>query len=163
MANDESNVYLMTDEDVFNEQKRMNNLDQKELNTLIKGYCKCISNLINLGMQHANDFDEEVDFTRAREIINLLPIEEKFIRTKGKIWEMRNYIMTKDEKYFLNRDYSKHIRKDKNKVIIESLIAFAKEKYPQLNNEQKKSYWKLANQLLHYVCMFKKMMHEYVE
>ena len=156
----EPEVKPMTDDDVNNVRKRLALLDEKELNYIIDTYSQVIKGVLTLAMKNTNDEDEIVELERLKRIINLAPKDELFIRSKDKVWAARKRIINRDIKWFLNRDYSKLIKRDSKQVMIETLINIAKNSYVKLDPEEQEMYWQKGFKVLQIVAQYKKISGE---
>lgn len=153
-------VKPMTDEDVNNIRKRLSMLDEKELNYIIDTYSQIIKGVLTLAMKNTKDEDEIVELERLKRIINLAPKDELFIRSKDKVWAARKRVINRDINWFLNRDYSKLIKRDSKQVMIETLINIAKNSYLKLDSDEQEIYWQKGFKLLQIVAQYKKISGE---
>ena len=160
IVNKESDVSPMTDEDVNNVRKRLALLDEKEMNYIIDTYSQIIKGVLTLTMKNTKDEDEIVELERLKRIINLAPKDELFIRSKDKVWAARKRVIDRDINWFLNRDYSKLIKRDSKQVMIETLINIAKNSYLKLDTEEQEMYWQKGFKVLQIVAQYKKISGE---
>jgi hypothetical protein len=156
----EPEVIPMTDADVNNVRKRLALLDEKELNYIIDTYSQIIKGVLTLAMKNTKDEDEIVELERLKRIINLAPKDELFIRSKDKVWAARKRVINRDINWFLNRDYSKLIKRDSKQVMIETLINIAKNSYLKLDPEEQEMYWQKGFKVLQIVAQYKKISGE---
>lgn len=151
----------LTDDDVAEMQKRISQANPDVINDIYRRYSDCLNGLISLAREQTTDETEIVELERLKRIINLAPIDERFIRSKDKIWNVREHIINKDSKFFMERDYSANIKKDHNQTFIETIIEITKDKFTTLSDKEKDFYWKKAATLLNCVVRFKKELGEY--
>ena len=106
---------------------------------------------------------EIVELERIKRLINFTPKDEKFIRSKGKVWAVRDHILNKDAKYFLEKDYSTIIKKDHNQAMLETLVELIKEKFENMNDKEQNFYWQKAALLLNCVVRYKRLIGDFDE
>ncbi len=153
----------LTDDDVVKIMGKLSHLSAKDLNEICDGYTNHIKNLINLGKRKLNpktDEDELAEIAHLMRLLNMLPKEEIFIRSKDKIWFARKHILQKNIDWFLNRDYSKNIKKDGKQRMIETLIRIIRGQWVSLSEEEKEIYWDKGLEILGLVARFKKLANE---
>jgi hypothetical protein len=160
IVNNEPDVSPMTDADVNNVRKRLTLLDEKEMNYIIDTYSQIIKGVLTLAMKNTKDEDEIVELERLKRIINLAPKDELFIRSKDKVWAARKRVIDRDINWFLNRDYSKLIKRDSKQVMIETLINIAKNSYLKLDADEQEMYWQKGFKVLQIVAQYKKISGE---
>jgi hypothetical protein len=156
----EPEVTPMSDADVNNIRKRLAMLDEKELNYIIDTYSQVIKGVLTIAMKNTKDEDEIVELERLKRLINLAPKDELFIRSKDKVWAARKRVINRDINWFLNRDYSKLIKRDSKQVMIETLINIAKNSYLKLDSAEQEIYWQKGFKLLQIVAQYKKISGE---
>lgn len=164
----------LTDSDVDNEMKRIGSLPvskQNQVAKIIQGYSNTISAVINMSKTKVDtdlktstnrtdieDLEEiVVNLEQLTRILNLCPLEEKFIRTKDKVFAARQYILNKDADHFLNKDYSAIVKKDHNQAFIERMMEIVQESYRRFTPEELERYWIKAAELLRYVALYRKI------
>jgi hypothetical protein len=153
----------LTDEDIARIVRKLNQLDDKQIKEIHKIYDKfsqSINGLITTVRTYITEEDEIVEIDRLKRIVGFLSADERFLRCSEKIWSVRNYIINKDLKYFLDTDVSYAIKKDSKQRMIETLIEIVKDKFPTLSKEQQDIYWNKCVILLHCVAQFKKLTGE---
>ena len=153
----------MTDDDVMKVMSKLGHLSSKDLNEICDGYTNKIKYLITLGkrkLSSKTDEDELIEIDRLMRLINMLPKDEIFIRSKDKIWFARNHIMQKNIDWFLKRDYSKNIKKDHKQRMIETLIRLIRNQWSSLSEDEKEVYWDTGLEILGLVAKFKKLAKE---
>ena len=95
---------------------------------------------------------DNIDYIWGIKIINTIKNENpSFIieRCLEKLWDNKNYIMDRNEKFFLeNNIESKYIKDDERKEWLTGLIEFIKNKLNKLNTETKDFLWDKFNILL---------------
>lgn len=89
----------------------------------------------------------------ARDIDHLLIIT----RCKDKIWLYREHILSENEDFFEKNQYSQFIKDDENKPFMNSLISLIKSKFKELSTPEKKTIWRLIQDLLASVGKYKKI------
>lgn len=149
----------LSDEDVQILMRKISKIDPKVLNPIFSNFSNVLNSIVAIALEQAKndeDSDDILALEQARRIINICPAEEKFLRIKDKIWNVRNHIINKDAKFFLDRDYSGMIKKDSNKAFIESLMEIVKGNFSDIPKEAQNMYWKKAQKMLRIVCEFKK-------
>lgn len=152
----------LTDADVEIILKRLSKLSSKDVNKIFDDYVNLIKTLIST-VRKTLDFDDEdqiVELDRMIRIINLAPNDEIFIRSKDKIWFARSHIENKNEDWFINRDYSAHIKKDQKQVMIETLISIIQTGFSEMSPREKEVYWGKAQQMLDIVKRYKMLTGE---
>ncbi len=158
---DEPNKSFTTDEDIDRLRAQLSRVNPDELNKIYNGFSNALGMIITLGIQnikkYKGDNDEIANLERVRRIVNLAPNDEKLLRSKEKVWEVRKYIIEKDAEYFLKKDYSKYIRNDWKKEFITEVLLTVRNYYAVSNKEEQELYWKHANSLLYWVSYFKKV------
>jgi hypothetical protein len=163
MKNEDERVKPMTDEEVLEQTRRIAKADPKEINNIYQTQVNIIKSILAMAEKQATEENELIELGRLKRLISLTPIDEIFIRTKDKIWAVREHILNKNADYFLKKDYSAMIKKDHNQAFMETLIEIIKDKFSTLNKEEQLFYWKKAAILLSCVIRFKKAIGEYDE
>lgn len=152
------NVKALSEDDIVNEMKLITMLPEKFTNDIFNTYSQNINSVLALVLKQCTDDEDAVEIEQLRRVLMMCPLEEKFIRSKDKIWAVRKYIVKKDARYFLNKDYSKIIKRDGNQAFIEALMEIVKSKFNELNDVDQNMYWNKAAFLLNCVAQFKKEM-----
>lgn len=155
------NVKPMSEDDYANLQKKLATVNPSELNTIYNDYGGKINKLIMLAMKQTKDESEIVELESLKRIVNLAPADERFLRSKDKIWAARTFIIEKNEKYFMEKNYGKLIKKDRNQAMLETIMSIAKNGFKSLKPEEKEMYWTIGYELLHTVAKFKKLVGEH--
>lgn len=153
--------FKMTDDDVLIERKKIASLDQKELNLIFTGYAQCINSILVMTIKQTKDEEELVELERLKRLINFISVDERFIRTKDKLWASKDFILAKDEKFFLSYEYNDMIASDEKKEFIEGLIDSLRDRYINMTTDEKELYWSKAKKLIIYIAKFKKLANEY--
>jgi hypothetical protein len=156
--------YNLTDDDVLRIQKNLDAVNPKELNEIYNTYKQTISSMLTIAKEQAkekNDEDDIITIEQICRLIGFLPVDEIFIRSKEKIWHHKDKILNKDADYFIKKNYSAMIKKDKNQSFLESLISIIKGKFLELTSEEQNIYWNKAAKLLNCVIRFKKLTGDY--
>lgn len=153
----------LSDNDVDKMMKRIANCNSSRLTNIFIEYSDTLTGIISLALAQAKasgDEDDIVEIERARRVIGFCPLEEKLLRTKDKIWNVREHIINKNTSFFLDRDYSGMIKKDGNKAFIEALMEIVKNNFTALNEKEQNQYWKKAKKLLRLVAEFKRELKD---
>lgn len=151
-------VVPLTEEEVELQKKKLLEADPKVLNDIYNTCSQVFNSILVMVIKQTDDEEEIVEVERLKRIINLAPIEERFIRTKDKIWAAREHILNKNAKWFLDRDYKNLIKKDHNQVFVETIVGLVRDRYNSLSAEDKEKYWEKALLLLRNVARFKKLI-----
>ena len=140
----------------------LNDSQIKQLNDIYKQFDNCISSLLSMASKTVTNETELVELERVKRILKIPGDDEKFIRSKDKLWAVRNQIINKDENYFLNKDYTTIIKKDSKQAMIECVLNIIKYKFINMNPSEKAVYWTKAGEMLKYVIKYKQLMGEVV-
>jgi len=159
MSNDLA-IKPLSEAEVEEQKKKLLSADPKVLTDIYNTCSQVINSLLVIILKQTDDEEEIVEVERLKRVINLAPVEERFIRTKDKIWAAREHILNKNADWFLNRDYKNLIKKDHNQVLIETIVSLVKDRYNSLNEEDREKYWEKAILLLRNVARFKKLIGE---
>lgn len=153
----------LSEEDVNEVRARLAKLNASQIKDICDNYVNTIMELI-MKVESIVDKNEDeaeyVELDRVRRIVRFVDTDECFIRSKDKIWEAREHILNKDADWFLNRDYSKLIKKDQKTTMIETLISIVKGKYRGLSEQEKTIFWNYGLRLLKIVASYKKLTGE---
>lgn len=103
------------------------------------------------------------DIKTAKDLISLIVSEcepEILQRSTPKIWEYRNYIVKKDEKFFLEtKDYEKFIVQGSSYANFQHKIAAQiKTQFPKLSTSDKNKMWVINNHLLQIVIQYRRFL-----
>lgn len=153
----------ITDEDVAAVNRRLAKLDIKVMNEIFNTYIQQVKSLVNTAVKMLDpeeDEDQLVELERVKRLVNFLPADECFIRSKDKIWWARKQILRKNAGWFLNRDYSNNIKKDHKQAMIETIIRAVQEKFPKMTTEEQDLFWTKGIQMLQVVAKYKKVSGE---
>ncbi len=154
----------LTDADVDVERKIMYLVDQTKLDEIFTGYNNIISSVFTKAIKQVSDDEEEaVIIDSLRRMIRLLPTDEKFIRTKDKVYAASEFILERNEEFFLKEDISYAIKKDKNQFMMEGLISIIRTKWPEMTDKEKDFYWGKMLLLLNCVNTYNLMTEKYRE
>ena len=158
---DQLDTVKALDENSYNAlQKRLATVDPTKLNKIYSDYGGHINKLIMLCLRQTKDEYELVELDCIKRIVNLAPADERFLRSKDKVWAVRQHIQDKNEKYFMTKDYSHLIKKDRNQSMLETIMAIAKNGFAKLSAAEKDKYWKIGNDLVSLIEAFKKLTNE---
>jgi hypothetical protein len=150
----------LTEEEVDAARKRLASLDAKDLNNILDTYTQVLKGLITMVLKATKDEEDIAEVDHLKRLIGMVPKDELFLRSKDKIWDARERILNKDAAWFINRDYSKLIKKDSKQTMIETLVNIAKRYYTKLDDDEQDLYWQKAIKLLQIVAQFKKLVRE---
>ena len=160
-SNNQLGFKPLSEADVANAMKKLASADPKELNDIFNKYAQALNGVLVMAQKQAVDETEIIEVERIKRIVNFVPVEERFIRTKDKIWAVREHIINKNAKYFMEKDYSAAIKKDGNQAMIETLVDLVKEKFATITEQEKDFYWKKGAMMLNCIVRFKKLVGEY--
>jgi HSP90 family molecular chaperone len=144
-------------DDVLRIRKEIATLNQDKLHTIINTYCSHINSVITMVKEQLTDETEIAEMERLKRIIGFCPKEELFIRTKEKVWNVRDHIINKDMEFFYNRDYSSMVKKDENQSFIEALMNIVKYNFKQLTPKEQDRYWNRGIMMLKNIVEFEKL------
>lgn len=150
----------LNEEEVEAQKKRLLEADPKILTDIFNVHSQVSNSILVMVLKQTEDEDEIVEIERLKRIFNLAPIEERFIRSKDKVWGAREHILNKNAKWFIDRDYKNLIKKDHNQVFIETIVSLVKDRYMSLSTEDQERYWEKALIILRNVARFKKLIGE---
>jgi hypothetical protein len=153
-------IRALSEDDVRNEMKLIANLPEKFTNDIFVSYAQCINSILALVLKQCKDDEDVVEVEQLRRVLHICPLEDKFIRTKEKIWAVRHHIINKNAAYFLEKDYSNYIKRDGNQAFIESMLEIIKSRYNELSIVNQDMYWIKAAKLLNTVARFRKATSE---
>ena len=150
----------LSEQDIEDIKRRLANVDPDKINEIYTKCSQLINRLITMVMKQSLDEDEIVEIEHLKRVINLAPLEEIFIRSKDKIWNVREHIMNKNADYFIKKDYRTQIKKDHNQVFIETIVNNIKQRFAVLPADDQAKYWQIATELLRNVAVYKKLVGE---
>ncbi len=155
----------LSEGDILDMKKKLQSLDQKELDTYYVTFVKHVHNIFNTIIKHTKKEHEDdlVEIERLKRILKFIPDDEIFLRSKDKIWAVRVVILNSDANWFLEQDFSTMVKKDENHDLINSLINLIKIKFIKLEQDEKDIYWNFLRQLVLVIANFKKLTGEYVK
>jgi len=155
----------LSEEDVDKLRERLlklSNGDFKKVEDICVKYKQLITGLISTARKQTKEEDEIVEIERLKRLLGLCSCDELFYRSKDKIWAVRNKLINKDLDWFINRDYSKLIKKDSKATLIETLVDIIKDKLKGMSVEERDIYWNKGLEMLLLVGQFKKITGESV-
>jgi hypothetical protein len=150
----------LSEADIEAQKKRLAEADPKELNEIFNTCSQVINSILVMVLKQTKDEEDIVEVERLKRVINLAPLDERFLRSKDKIWAAREHILNKNADWFLKRDYKGLIKKDHNQVLIETIVSLVKERYDSMSTEDREKYWQKAIMLLRNVGRYKKLIGE---
>jgi CII-binding regulator of phage lambda lysogenization HflD len=151
----------LDDDDVNNMLRMTANANPDVINEIYRTYANTLNTILTMVQKQATEEEELVEVDRVKRIINMLPIEERFMRTKDKVWAVQDHIFNKNIKYFLDKDYSHIIKRDSKQVMIETLVELVKNRAIDLQPNEMDFYWNKAVILLNCIGRFKKAIGDY--
>ena len=160
----------LTQSDVNEERKKLLLMPAKQMNRLVDDFSNCLTRILTAAekrlkqMEKDNpdeDYSEDIVLvTQIRGLMAFCPNEELFVRTKGKVWKVKDHILKRNVNYFRDRDYNKLIKKDSNEAFIYQIIDLIKDQVDVLTSDELEYYWKQVAQMLQCVAIFKKTVKE---
>lgn len=153
----------LSEEDVDKLRERLlklSNADFKKVEDICNRYKQLINGIISTARKQTKEEDEIVEIERLKRLLGLCACDEIFYRSKDKIWSVRNKLINKDLDWFVNRDYSKLIKKDSKATLIETLVDIIKDKIKGMLPEERDIYWNKGLEMLLLVGQFKKIIGE---
>lgn len=159
--NTEEKIIPLTDDDCNRLMQKIIKADATEMNDIFRTYSNTITAILTMVIKNAQDDEDIVEIERIKRIINFAPIEEKFIRSKDKIWAVRHHILNKNLQYFMEKDYSAVIKRDHNQAMLEAIVEIIKNGIAKLSQDDLDFYWKKAALMLKCAARFKKAVGEY--
>lgn len=149
-------VKLLTDDDVLAEIRDfMSNMETAKLTPILRGFQNAVQSLISFAAEIVGDDEESAaDLDRTRRLISFCPPEEMFIRAKDKIWAVRDHILKKDLKYFIDRDYSNMIKRDQKQELLENIVMTVKDYAALMSTEKHEALWTKCKIILHWVAKY---------
>lgn len=96
-----------------------------------------------------------VEISRLKTIHSMVPHQEEFERIKDKFWVAREFIMNKDDKFFLERDYSDVIKRDENQHFLETIVECVCVSWKTLTDDEKLATWKILREILLLITEYK--------
>jgi len=158
----------LDDEDVLKIYKIItdeckNPKDLKEFNNIATKYSLILFDILNIcKKKHAKNESQKNSLDRLTNILRFCPHDEIFIRSMGKVWNVRDRFETRDVEYLMNRDYSALIKKDVKQDIILTIMDAVKKIFNTLPPQEKEYFWGKANELLSLITSFKKLVNNRV-
>lgn len=128
---------------------------------LAEKFNKCIMRIFRMAESKLNSNNPDIDqlgrlLKLFRSTYPMLMIE----RCKDKLWVVREYILNKNEAYFLDRSYDEYIKKDKNQRFIETLIEMIQESRSALTDTEVEYIWVSVQEMLGYAMNFKILIND---
>jgi hypothetical protein len=157
----ELKIKALSVDDVANELHNLTKVPTKMVNELFQTYGNVLNSILATALKQATDETESVEIEQLRRLISLCPLEERFIRTKDKVWAVRKHILNKNSKFFLEKDYSKIIKRDANQAFIESMMEIIRDKFTTLSLKDQDVYWQKSVVMLNCVARYKKFISKY--
>ena len=142
----------------------LNKNNKVKLNSIFDKYSKTLTELIKNVSDEIKNEEEKTHLDQIKRIIRLCPQEERLIQTKETLWELRNYILTRDHIGLKNIDPNDFINKNNNvedKEFILSIIDIIKSRYDEIKEERKNNYWTTLTILLQCIIEYKQIIGEY--
>ena len=142
----------------------LNKNNKVKLNSIFDKYSKTLTELIKNVSDEIKNEEEKTHLDQIKRIIRLCPQEERLIQTKETLWELRNYILTRDHIGLKNINPNDFINKNNNveeKEFILSIIDIIKSRYDEIKEERKNNYWTTLTILLQCIIEYKQIIGEY--
>ena len=140
------------------------NKNKAKLNTIFDKYSKTLSELIKNVSEEIKNEEEKTHLDQIKRIIRLCPQEERLIKTKDTLWELRNYILTRDHIGLKNVDPNKFFNQNntvEDKEFILSIIDIIKSRYDEIKEDRKNNYWITLTILLQCIIEYKQIVGEH--
>ena len=141
-----------------------NKNNKAKLNSIFDKYSKTLTELIKNVSDEIKNEEEKSHLEQIKRIIRLCPQEERLIKTKDTLWELRNYILTRDHIGLKNVDPNKFINKDNteaDKEFILSIIDIIKSRYDEIKEERKNNYWITLTILLQCIIEYRQIVGDH--
>lgn len=138
--------------------------DKSKLKVIFDKYSKSLTELIKNVSDDVKSEDEKTHLDQIKRLIRLCPQEERLIKTKDTIWDLKNYILTRDHVGLKNLDATNYMNKDntdEEKQFILSIIDIIKSRYDDLEENKKNNYWTLLTLLLQYVIEYRQLVKDF--
>lgn len=127
-----------------------------EIEVITRVFNSRILNIINFCKQSNPDSPEFTTLDNLVRASELADPTTLIVKCKDKMWTSREYIQTRNERYFLDRDYNDLIKKDANQELIQSLVNLIKSGWKTLDVEEKDVIWQKTRTMLKAVIYFTK-------
>jgi len=138
--------------------------DKSKLKVIFDKYSKSLTELIKNVSDDVKSEDEKTHLDQIKRLIRLCPQEERLIKTKDTIWDLKNYILTRDHVGLKNLDATNYMNKDntdEEKQFILSIIDIIKSRYDDLEENKKNNYWTILTLLLQYVIEYRQLVKDF--
>jgi hypothetical protein len=99
--------------------------DKTKLKIIFDKYSKSLTDLIKNVSEDVKSEEEKTHLDQIKRLIRLCPQEERLIKTKDTIWDLKNYILNRDHIGLKNLDVNLYMNKnntDDEKQFILSII-----------------------------------------
>jgi hypothetical protein len=139
-------------------------LDKSKLKLIFDKYSKTLIELIKNVSDDVKSEEEKTHLDQIKRLIRLCPQEERLIKTKDTIWDLKNYILKKDHLGLKKLDATQYMNKDntdEEKQFIISIIDIIKSRYDDLEENKKNIYWSLLTKLLQYVIEYRQLVKDF--
>lgn len=146
----------LNDDDVDNEMRILADMPINQMKKLLNTYLQTINSIIVTSIHMCDDEDDAMELERLKRLVRFLPAEETFIRSKNKIWAVREQIKNRNEDFFLNIDHNKYIKNDRNKTFITNLLDIALNAQKRFSKREKDIFWNKVDTLLQCTIQFNK-------
>jgi hypothetical protein len=138
--------------------------DKSKIKVIFDKYSKTLTELIKNVSEDVKSEDEKTHLDHIKRLMRLCPQEERLIKTKDTIWDLKNYILTRDHVGLKNLDAAPYMNKDntdEEKQFILSIIDIIKSRYDDLEENKKNNYWTLLTLLLQYVIEYRQLVKDF--
>jgi hypothetical protein len=136
---------------------------EKKIFKLVVKFNSVISKIIKL-IEATEPNNIEID--RLKRLARIAKNEEPLFiinRCKDKIWNSREHIIEKNEKFFMDDDqFNQYIKHDRKEPFIRALMKIVQDGFTKLNENEKNHIWKIIKDLLKYVTEYKILIDDCV-
>lgn len=136
---------------------------QKEISEAVQGFHSGISKIFKI-IDAKTPGNLEID--RLKRLVRIARDEDPLNiinKCKDKLWDSRERILERDQKFFMNNTFGQYIKKDENQMFIESMINLIQTNVDNLSAKEKDYIWKIIQGLLDQVTVYKILIGDYEE
>ena len=146
-------------------ERKNKNDKEKEIIDVVDFFNRNISNIFKVIDTCDTNISNNPDIDWVRRIIKIVRYESPSLmleRCTDKLWDNREYIMTRNEAFILdNKNTSKYIKDDEKKEWLERLVKFIGSKYKVLPPESLEILWGCINNMLEASIKYKLLMNDH--
>jgi hypothetical protein len=127
-------------------------------------YSKTLTELIKNVSDDVTNEEEKTHLDQIKRLIRLCPQEERLLKTKNTLWDLRNFILARDHVGLKNIDPNKFIdvnNTEEEKEFIFSIIDIIKSRYDDIKDDKKNIYWQLLTILLQCIIEYRQITCDY--